>query len=599
MANIGDLVTTLIADASPYEKGTNRAIASNNVLAGSLDNIVGKLARQRKAFEDEGRTTRDNILASAVGRNGKPGATEGQINAALQELETVEAMRKKQQAQQRAIEADRQAKEAGESLITTLERQRDTVGMTSAELQLYRAKQAGASAADIERARALQQEIVQLQAAAEANESLSQEANRTAAAQQGMGRGSLLLTEGVRGLEDAVAGFTNNGLKGMLMATTNNMTQIGALAGGTAGMAVSVGAVAALIGVSLIPKMIEWANDTKKITEEKERLDKASKTAFDNEVERMEKLTEVAQRYYSEQAAFARQSRKGFGSSESIADQIEALKSTRSEDSGRQLDLETQQEMMRKQTPGIAKAVQEFELRPDRTWAGYLDSFVNTDASGRNNEETDAERKTRRESLDKLNNQRVEYQKLQAQVDAFNDLNAQRSKQLEELKKKQALEVAAERWNDERELNEQESQKELAAQERYYQRNLQNRQELGEQLRQIMTKESSRMGDELAKQEDKRQRMNLANRALNEGLISKDEHDKYSTLVNKPEEFGLGGSAAAIESNSKESYSAIVRAMNQTNKDDYTKKQYDEMKTYLPLLEKIEQKEVISVVVKS
>ncbi len=91
-----------------------------------------------------------------------------------------------------------------------------------------------------------------------------------------------------RGLEDAVAGYTNNGLKGMLMATTNNVNQIGSLIGGTAGLALSVGSIAALLGVSLIPKLLEWADGSAKIREEQAKLDMEAEKFHEREMKRID-----------------------------------------------------------------------------------------------------------------------------------------------------------------------------------------------------------------------------------------------------------------------------------------------------------------------
>lgn len=283
MASIGDLVTRLVCDASQYTTGTDQARAGNKALSGSIDSIIGQLERQKKQMAVMGKTTQDNIISQ-----GGKGASEGSVNYALQLNSEIEAIRKKARAEEEAAAAMKRSQMAGDSLIQTLTTQKATLGMTTNQLQIYRAQQAGASAADIQRATALQHEISGLIQAKEAQEALAQQSVRTAAAANGMNRNSMVLTESVRGLEDAVAGFTNNGLKGMLMATTNNVNQIGALAGGTAGLALSVGSIAALIGVSLLPKLIDWARGTAEIAKETERLNQIRQEAHESEMRRMD-----------------------------------------------------------------------------------------------------------------------------------------------------------------------------------------------------------------------------------------------------------------------------------------------------------------------
>lgn len=63
MANMGDLVTRLIADSTQYTAGTKSAVASNTELHGSVNSIIGQLMRKKKALEDVGKTTLDWIAA--------------------------------------------------------------------------------------------------------------------------------------------------------------------------------------------------------------------------------------------------------------------------------------------------------------------------------------------------------------------------------------------------------------------------------------------------------------------------------------------------------------------------------------------------------
>ena len=57
------LVTKLMADATQFRSGTDSARASTDSLRGSVNSIIGQLERQKKAFEQAGRSTRDWIEA--------------------------------------------------------------------------------------------------------------------------------------------------------------------------------------------------------------------------------------------------------------------------------------------------------------------------------------------------------------------------------------------------------------------------------------------------------------------------------------------------------------------------------------------------------
>ena len=51
----------------------------------------------------------------------------------------------------------------------------------------------------------------------------------------------------------------------MIVASSNNLGQIGALIGKSAGLYLMLGSTAALLGVSLFPKLMEWADGTAKV----------------------------------------------------------------------------------------------------------------------------------------------------------------------------------------------------------------------------------------------------------------------------------------------------------------------------------------------
>lgn len=63
MSNLGDLVYNLIGNSTSFVGANDRARASNDVLHGSVNSIIGQLMRQKKAFEDVGKSTLDYIAA--------------------------------------------------------------------------------------------------------------------------------------------------------------------------------------------------------------------------------------------------------------------------------------------------------------------------------------------------------------------------------------------------------------------------------------------------------------------------------------------------------------------------------------------------------
>ncbi len=172
MASIGDLVTKLVCDASQFSQGIDQARSGNRALSGSIDQIIGKLQAQKKAMENASNTTQGNILNTA-----SRGATEGQVNAALQLNEEVSALRAKQAAEAEAAQATRDAQQAkdsasqaGSRLLTSLRDEIATYGMSAAQIAIYRAEQVGVNPVVIAAAQAQQQKVAALRQATEAEQ---------------------------------------------------------------------------------------------------------------------------------------------------------------------------------------------------------------------------------------------------------------------------------------------------------------------------------------------------------------------------------------------------------------------------------------------
>lgn len=587
MANIGNLVTTLVADASNYKSGMQTGVRANEVFSGSLDNIVGKLSRTKQQLQQGNLTTRDHILKASL-----KGATEGEINRALQLHDETEALRAQKKAEDDATAAKLRSRETGESLIRTLEHQKATLGMTSAELQLYRAQQLGASQADLDRARALQVEIKRLQQTAEAHESLTSKSRLTSSGLGGLSRNSMILTETTRGLEDAVAGFSNNGLKGMLQATTNNIGQIGALAGGMTGMALSVGSVAALIGVSLVPKLYEWANATEQVSMAQEKLTKASEKAAERSIELMQKQLEHRNALRNDHLDF-KQDLKGLAEPDAIQQELEQRRQLHRE---RNQDIELLEKELKLQKMGdkrVAEPVVIWE-RPNakRNWEDWNNGVMSDD---------EFDKLVERE--EKLNERRRKFQDGQREVDRLNQKGLTNFKQVEKLEDR--LKDAKEKQANEEKLKalQEFQQKDAAMRQKHWDEiaraedNARNK--LGGLLEGEIAKRSPLMGDELARKREELEIQNAINDAINQGVITKREGVIAENFFKDKPGAGPGGSAAAVQSGTTAEYSTLVKAFNQSRQDDYAKKQYDEVKKYLPLLDNINQKDVIQVIVKN
>ncbi len=160
------------------------------------------------------------------------------------------------------------SEKAGQSLIVTLKNELATYGMTTSEINQYKAAQAVATAEDRKAASVIQWKIDEQQRFDRQIQKQITSQRAATAETGGMSRGSMILTESIRGAEDAVAGFTNNGLKGMLQATTNNIGQIGSLMSSSAGLYLQIGSIAALVAVSLVPMLQKWMegnNEVRKV----------------------------------------------------------------------------------------------------------------------------------------------------------------------------------------------------------------------------------------------------------------------------------------------------------------------------------------------
>ncbi|MES2788125.1 MAG: hypothetical protein V4719_00790 [Planctomycetota bacterium] len=666
MANIGDLVTTLVCDASKYPAGTNTAIESNKALSGSIDSIIGQLQRQRKEFEKRGKTTQDNILGSAA-----KGASEGQINAALQINEEVEALKKKAAAERDMVLAEQEAKTArdkaaasGAALLTTLREEAATVNMSADELRLYKAELAGVNPVTIAAARAEQTRINGLKNQAKADkeasdateknknsvntmiaqmekeratagmsanqiriytlakagaseasikhaqrlmaetDAMNRQAAGATAVSSGLntqGRRTMMVTEATRGLEDAVAGYTNNGVKGMLMATTNNINQLGSLAGGVMGTALSIGSIAALIGVSLIPKLIEWANDTKAVEAANERLIASNKKLQESRVEKYvgrrerEHSTEVMQAQFDQSNAQAARTPR---SASAVEGEIAALRAQSQEEYHRMQLEKDRQEMARLQDSRVAGPTVKFKPKPLRDWGGYAGQMVGENTGM----ETQAEQEKRRKAAEELAQKQEEYRKAEesAQQHAIRleQMAKQRQKleaQLAEARRIEALKERADAMAEEQAEYDRETQEHLAKEKRRAAQELEIRKQASNTMMSLIKKGSPQLAEEIEKKRTEYDQRKSVQDALNRGVINEVEGKTVLDSIGRKESVLPGGPAAALQSGTTAAYSSMVKGLQKTQEDKQIAADKANTDRLATILEKIEAREPLQV----
>jgi len=652
MSNIGDLVTTLSCDASNYSQGPDKAIASNKALSGSIDSIIGQLQRQKREFDKQGKTTQDNILGAAA-----KGATEGQVNSALQLNEEVEALKNKAAAERDAMAAQQQAqaaknasaaagaallaslrdeaatlgmtsdelriyraelagvnpvtiaaaraaqtniaaiiaqanateeaankaataRQAGETLVANLKQQQATLGMTSAEVRIYNATLAGASDADIRAAKSIQHQIDQRQR-------LDQQLQQSTGVLGTHRAGTMVLTESVRGLEDAVAGFSNNGLKGMLQATTNNITQIGALAGGTAGLALSLGAIAALVGVSLLPKLYEWYTGTENQEKATKRLDEENERFYQREVQRITSLAELTKNQIDAGRDTSRMSDR-IGRQDSNSNELRSLKdaaedkraAAAKEDANALAALGKRQSIL-KSNPGL-----------DSGKNGQGERWRREKMSEKDRKAAEEKDKKPAEELVRLD------MELKASIARRNLLNQQAADTEKAALKQAALDkqkLRNETNAAEQAEQQKESQEFLEREKRRAAGAEQIRKNSASIIEEMIRKKSPAAADEIDRQQKIKEQKSSIAKAANSGLITKDEALLANKAIEQRPTVLPGGPTAAVQSGSTAAYSAMLKALNNKRDQDYQKQVVEETKALGVTLEKIEAKNPVEV----
>jgi len=531
-------VTNLICDASQYTRGTEQARSGNRALSGSIDSIIGQLERQKKALANANSTTQGNILKTAT-----KGAGEGSINVALQLNDEVEGLKKLKAEHEALTLAKAKAKEAGESLIASLEREKATYGMTAAQIRIYTATQAGASAEDIRRANVLTGEINALRAAKEAQESLNQQTSSGRASVDGLTNKSMMLTASMQGLEDGIAGATNNGFKGFFQATTNNAAQLGALIGGVGGMVITGGFLAGMLGSVLIPKIYEWATATEGVTKKKEELAEASKKQYEQEIAQIIKLQNLRHDDIVDKNNLNKKTEE-FKTSAEAQKEFESIDERRLElDKKRQAAAREQFELKKKPTPEILANLTTFGKE-------QLDKRRQEKIDAAKIEEADAIRES-----EKLFNQQKQLQK-----------------QIADMKILEGKRAGSEEW--------------IAEQKLMMERRNEDKQFRQERLAKEKSQVSELRGFIGSPEADAK--ASAIEKARKGGLITDAEAGTLNA-ANKAKPETLPGNVAAIQAGTKEAYSAVLRAMKnneQAKLQADAKKLAEEANTILERIEK-------------
>lgn len=293
MPDLGDYVTRLICDASKYQSGTKQAIDGNQALHGSVNSIIGQLNRQQQAMEHAGRTTLDWIAADQKASN------EAKEHARAL-LERVNAAKAAKSATEELIAADRKRRaesmapgsmtsrmtswqqendpfqqglrrmkaaedeitkekiEAGKRRLAAgkeLDEQAARDEQINADIRARQAKnRADREAYEAEglagrRERQLRKDDANVMAQLEAQGYFNRRGKRPDDAPAKAGK-AWAGAEAFRGIEDFVQGSAYGGLRGGIVAASNNLSQMGAAFGPYGAMAGSAAATVSILGVT-------------------------------------------------------------------------------------------------------------------------------------------------------------------------------------------------------------------------------------------------------------------------------------------------------------------------------------------------------------
>lgn len=246
-----DLVNRLLMDVSQHLSGLDRAAAGNKAYGGSIDAIIGKLEREKKLHESAGRTTQDNIQIAA-----SKGVDLNKLDLANRLNSEVESMRKKAGITDR--DAANNMKVVGS--LKQLESQLQATKRAQDEFNLSMLRNRNGKAEDINalRAKLMEPKLRELQAAGASPDELRQARQlmlRQQDAQHGLQKGTSQSgkwagVELARAGEDFIQGSVYGGMKGGVLAASNNISQAMSAYGAYAGIVGSVTSAVLILGIT-------------------------------------------------------------------------------------------------------------------------------------------------------------------------------------------------------------------------------------------------------------------------------------------------------------------------------------------------------------
>lgn len=275
------MVVTLAGEGKSYAGTMESASRSTAKLNSDLDKLTA--AMEAELAGEAAATNQKRILEAA-----DKGASAAKAEYALRLADELDSLRALQAAEAREAEVKARNRQVSQDLVAAVRLEGATYGMTASEIRIYTAAQNGASEASIRQARQVETATGTMQRYDRQIQKQIESQRAAHAATQRQGNGQMALIESTRGLEDAVVGYSTNGLKGMVTATANNVAQIGALIGGNAALYLGLGGVAALIATSLLPKILDWASGMAKVREETLKLEDASEKFHNEEMKRID-----------------------------------------------------------------------------------------------------------------------------------------------------------------------------------------------------------------------------------------------------------------------------------------------------------------------
>mgnify|MGYP003385326519 CR=1 FL=1 len=376
------------------------------------------------------------------------GADQATVNLALSIKRSIAASNEEAIALRKVTDTQQDAARYAKDLTDRLSMQALQFGMTEDAAERLELRKRGLNAEEIRHIMTLRQEVTALQAAKEAQETLNQTAARAGAATGGMSSKTMMLTESMRGLEDAVAGFSTNGLKGMLMGTTNNINQLGSMLGGTAGLALSIGSVAGLIGVSLIPMLIKWGDNTEELRKKEQELADDQKRHHDDYMSQLaQRMAGAAQRQESSE-----ERKNLLGDRDASASALATqLKRDKDELAKNQLDQRTIREQQFARGPQIADAINDTTGLNSAAWRASPTGTAPREKDLRELQTAEAEGARRLQKL------KIDEANITLQIE---ETNAARARAIKRDQDKQALEEANREKNEWIKLKEERAKKE-------------------------------------------------------------------------------------------------------------------------------------------